>query len=156
MTHPFQRPLDLGWINGAPTYPFNLTFPVMAGTPFSPDGTAQVVPPGPNNPAPTVSLITPQPLPNSSGLVLSNVVSFNVRVLSYDLRPNPDYRGNRIPHNKGLRFELYANLDTAHSDLLSGNLDVLDTIPPSALASATGAVELRGELTRLAKLRRGL
>jgi oligopeptide transport system substrate-binding protein len=54
----------------------------------------------------------------------------NVRI---DLRPNPDYHGNRMPHNKGLRFEFYANLDTAYADLLSGNLDVLDTIPPSAL-----------------------
>ena len=56
----------------------------------------------------------------------------NVRI---DLRPNPDYHGNRKPHNKGLRFEFYANLDTAYADLLSGNLDVLDTIPPSALPS---------------------
>jgi oligopeptide transport system substrate-binding protein len=54
----------------------------------------------------------------------------NVRI---DLRPNPDYHGNRTPHNKGLRFEFYANLDTAYADLLSGNLDVLDTMPPSAL-----------------------
>ncbi|BCO97637.1 peptide ABC transporter substrate-binding protein [Mycobacterium intracellulare] len=54
----------------------------------------------------------------------------NVRI---DLRPNPGYRGNRRPHNKGLRFEFYANLDTAYADLLSGNLDVLDTVPPSAL-----------------------
>ncbi len=54
----------------------------------------------------------------------------NVKI---DLVPNPDYRGNRKPHNKGLRFEFYANLDTAYSDLLSGNLDVLDTIPSSAL-----------------------
>lgn len=54
----------------------------------------------------------------------------NVRI---DLVPNPDYHGNRKPRNKGLRFEFYANLDTAYADLLSGNLDVLDTIPPSAL-----------------------
>src|SRR6516165_6900835 len=54
----------------------------------------------------------------------------NVKI---DLRTNPDYHGNRTPHNKGLRFEFYANLDTAYADLLSGNLDVLDTIPPSAL-----------------------
>ncbi|BBZ47003.1 peptide ABC transporter substrate-binding protein [Mycobacterium parmense] len=54
----------------------------------------------------------------------------NVRI---DLRPNPDYHGNRKPRNKGLRFEFYASLDTAYADLLSGNLDVLDTIPPSAL-----------------------
>lgn len=50
-----------------------------------------------------------------------------------DLRPNPDYHGNRKPRNNGLRFDFYANLDTAYADLLSGNLDVLDTIPPSAL-----------------------
>lgn len=54
----------------------------------------------------------------------------NVRI---DLRPNPAYHGNRKPHNKGLRFEFYANLDTAYADLMSGNLDVLDTVPPSAL-----------------------
>ncbi|MGA7055036.1 MAG: ABC transporter substrate-binding protein, partial [Mycobacterium sp.] len=54
----------------------------------------------------------------------------NVKI---DLRPNPGYHGNRMPHNRGLRFEFYANLDTAYADLLSGNLDVLDTIPPSAL-----------------------
>ncbi len=54
----------------------------------------------------------------------------NVKI---DVRPNPGYHGNRMPHNKGLRFEFYANLDTAYADLLSGNLDVLDTIPPSAL-----------------------
>ncbi|OBK31058.1 ABC transporter substrate-binding protein [Mycobacterium asiaticum] len=54
----------------------------------------------------------------------------NVRV---DLTANPDYHGNRKPRNKGLRFEFYGNLETAYSDLLSGNLDVLDTIPSSAL-----------------------
>lgn len=54
----------------------------------------------------------------------------NVRI---DLRPNPGYHGNRKPRNKGLRFEFYANLDTAYADLLSGNLDVLDTMPSSAL-----------------------
>lgn len=54
----------------------------------------------------------------------------NVKI---DLVPNPDYHGTRQPHNKGLRFEFYANLDTAYADLLSGNLDVLDTIPSSAL-----------------------
>ncbi len=58
----------------------------------------------------------------------------NVKI---DLVPNPGYgangAGNRPPKNKGLRFVFYANLDTAYSDLLAGNLDVLDTIPPSAL-----------------------
>lgn len=50
-----------------------------------------------------------------------------------DMVVNPDYHGNRMPQNKGLRFVFYANLDTAYADLLGGNLDVLDTIPPSVL-----------------------
>src|SRR6202044_4224278 len=50
-----------------------------------------------------------------------------------DLVTNPGYHGNRGPQNKGLRFVFYANLDTAYADLLSSNLDVLDTIPPSVL-----------------------
>lgn len=54
----------------------------------------------------------------------------NVKI---DLKPNPGYHGNRKARNKGLRFEFYGNLDTAYADLLSGNLDVLDTIPSSAL-----------------------
>jgi oligopeptide transport system substrate-binding protein len=54
----------------------------------------------------------------------------NVKI---ELTPNPGYHGNRVPHNKGLRFVLYANLDTAYADLLSANLDVLDSIPPSVL-----------------------
>ncbi|WP_375486308.1 ABC transporter substrate-binding protein [uncultured Mycobacterium sp.] len=54
----------------------------------------------------------------------------NVKV---DLVPNPGYHGNRAPQNKGLRFTFYANLDTAYADLLSANLDVLDTIPTSVL-----------------------
>jgi oligopeptide transport system substrate-binding protein len=51
-----------------------------------------------------------------------------------DLAPNPGYHGNRIPQNKGLRFVFYANLETAYADLLSANLDVLDTIPSSLLS----------------------
>ncbi|GBE67421.1 ABC transporter substrate-binding protein [Mycobacterium sp. MFM001] len=54
----------------------------------------------------------------------------NVKI---ELEPNPGYHGNRVPRNKGLRFVLYANLDTAYADLLGGNLDVLDSIPPSVL-----------------------
>jgi oligopeptide transport system substrate-binding protein len=51
-----------------------------------------------------------------------------------DLVPNPGYHGIRIPQNKGLRFVFYANLETAYADLLSSNLDVLDTIPSSLLS----------------------
>jgi oligopeptide transport system substrate-binding protein len=51
-----------------------------------------------------------------------------------DLVPNPGYHGNRVPQNRGLRFVFYANLETAYADLLSSNLDVLDTIPSSLLS----------------------
>lgn len=50
-----------------------------------------------------------------------------------DVVTNPGYHGNRMSQNNGLRFVFYANLDTAYADLLSSNLDVLDTIPPSVL-----------------------
>ncbi|MDH6284399.1 peptide ABC transporter substrate-binding protein [Prescottella agglutinans] len=54
----------------------------------------------------------------------------NVRI---DLVANSGYRGNRVAHNAGVTFVLYSNLDTAYTDLLSNNLDVLDGVPASAL-----------------------
>jgi oligopeptide transport system substrate-binding protein len=63
-------------------------------------------------------------------LANDNAWQHNVKI---DLVANSDYKGNRMPKNNGLRFLFYANLDTAYSDLLAGNLDVLDTVPPSAL-----------------------
>ncbi|WP_324192566.1 ABC transporter substrate-binding protein [Nocardia transvalensis] len=52
-----------------------------------------------------------------------------------DLVPNPDYPGGRAPKNKGLRFVMYQSFDTAYADLLGNNLDALDTVPVSALAT---------------------
>ncbi len=48
--------------------------------------------------------------------------------------PNERYKGGRPPHNKGLTFVFYSNFDAAYSDLLADNLDVLDTIPDSAVS----------------------
>ncbi|WP_238845274.1 peptide ABC transporter substrate-binding protein [Nocardia terpenica] len=56
----------------------------------------------------------------------------NVKI---DLVPNPDYHGGRVPKNKGLRFVMYQSYDTAYADLLADNLDALDTMPESALAT---------------------
>lgn len=50
-----------------------------------------------------------------------------------DLKPNPKYNGPRKPKNKGITYKIYTNLDSAYADLESGNLDVLDTIPNTAL-----------------------
>ncbi|MEV6277979.1 ABC transporter substrate-binding protein [Nocardia sp. NPDC051832] len=56
----------------------------------------------------------------------------NVKI---EVEPNPDYPGGRPAKNKGLRFVHYQSFDTAYADLQAGNLDALDTIPPSALAT---------------------
>ena len=50
-----------------------------------------------------------------------------------ELVPNETYRGGRPARNDGLTIKFYANFDAAYSDLLAGNLDVLDTVPNSAL-----------------------
>ncbi|QIS07746.1 ABC transporter substrate-binding protein [Nocardia brasiliensis] len=52
-----------------------------------------------------------------------------------DLVPNPEYKGGRPAKNKGLRFVMYQSFDTAYADLQAGNLDTLDVIPDSAMAS---------------------
>lgn len=49
-----------------------------------------------------------------------------------DLAVNPDYAGGRVAKNGGLSIVFYATQDAAYSDLLAGNLDVLDAIPDSA------------------------
>ncbi|MFI9503918.1 ABC transporter substrate-binding protein [Nocardia sp. NPDC052566] len=56
----------------------------------------------------------------------------NVKI---DLIPNPDYKGGRPAKNKGLRFVHYQSYDTAYADLQAGNLDALDILPDSALAT---------------------
>ncbi|NQX11313.1 ABC transporter substrate-binding protein [Microbacteriaceae bacterium VKM Ac-2855] len=49
-----------------------------------------------------------------------------------DLAVNPDYDGGRKAANGGLSIIFYATQDAAYSDLLAGNLDVLDAVPDSA------------------------
>lgn len=49
--------------------------------------------------------------------------------------PNEDYTGGRAAQNDGVKFIFYPTFDAAYADLLSDNLDVLDTIPDSAFAS---------------------
>lgn len=52
-----------------------------------------------------------------------------------DLVVNPDYDGPREPQNGGLDVILYADLDAAYADLQGGNVDVLQDLPESALAT---------------------
>lgn len=48
---------------------------------------------------------------------------------------NEKYDGPRKAANGGIDFKVYQSTDSAYQDLVSGNLDVLDQIPPSQLAS---------------------
>ncbi|WP_417365884.1 peptide ABC transporter substrate-binding protein [Glutamicibacter arilaitensis] len=48
---------------------------------------------------------------------------------------NESYEGPRKAANGGIDFKVYQSTDSAYNDLLSNNLDVLDQIPPSSLAS---------------------
>lgn len=48
---------------------------------------------------------------------------------------NPDYKGERVAQNDGLKIVFYATQDAAYADLLAGNVDVIDGIPDSAMAT---------------------
>lgn len=48
---------------------------------------------------------------------------------------NDDYQGGRSVKNAGLDIVFYASQDAAYADLLSGQVDVIDGVPPSALAT---------------------
>ncbi|WP_291380050.1 ABC transporter substrate-binding protein [Demequina sp.] len=52
-----------------------------------------------------------------------------------DLVANPDYQGGRAPQNDGLTFVFYTTQEAAYADLLSNNVDVIDGIPDSSLAT---------------------
>ncbi|MFC8452367.1 ABC transporter substrate-binding protein [Kitasatospora sp. NPDC057223] len=47
----------------------------------------------------------------------------------------PGYKGVDKPKNGGVVFKMYTTAEAAYADLQSNNLDVLDQVPPSALAS---------------------
>lgn len=51
------------------------------------------------------------------------------------LSTNPDYEGNRTPENDGLVFKFYTDPDAAYTDVQSGVLDIMDQVPPSAIAT---------------------
>ena len=60
-----------------------------------------------------------------------------------ELVANPDYKGVRQPKNGGITFNLYTSLNSAYADVQSDNLDILDTLPDSAIKSADTAFKGR-------------
>jgi len=55
--------------------------------------------------------------------------------VSIALVKNDDYKGGRTVENGGLTLTFYSSLDAAYADLLSGELDVIDAIPDTAIAT---------------------
>ncbi len=51
------------------------------------------------------------------------------------LVPNTDYQGDRQAQNGGVDFVFYTSFESAYQDVLSDNLDVLDTLPDSAFST---------------------
>ncbi|MGW6915787.1 peptide ABC transporter substrate-binding protein [Kitasatospora sp. NPDC054939] len=47
----------------------------------------------------------------------------------------PNYQGVDKPKNGGIVFKIYTTAEAAYADLQSNNLDVIDQVPPSALAT---------------------
>ena len=47
--------------------------------------------------------------------------------------PNRDYKGSRKVANNGIEYRVYTDEESAYSDVLAGNLDVLDQVPQSAV-----------------------
>ncbi|MEU9044155.1 MULTISPECIES: ABC transporter substrate-binding protein [unclassified Kitasatospora] len=47
----------------------------------------------------------------------------------------PGYKGVDKPKNGGIVFKMYTTSEAAYADLQSNNLDVMDQVPPSALAT---------------------
>lgn len=60
---------------------------------------------------------------------------------SLTIVPNENYNGDRKPKNDGVKFTFYPKLDAGYADLLSGNLDVLDTIPDANFATYQSEVD---------------
>ena len=52
---------------------------------------------------------------------------------SIEIVKNPDYDGPRAAKNDGVTFTVYQDVETAYNDLVSDELDVLGSVPTSAL-----------------------
>jgi oligopeptide transport system substrate-binding protein len=49
---------------------------------------------------------------------------------------NPDYAGDDFPQAGGITFAIYVDDNTAYNDLLAGNLDIHDSLPPDQIDAA--------------------
>lgn len=86
-------------------------------------------------PLPAAALANPQafgraPIGNGPYRLDAWEADSEIRLLPYD-----GYRGPRTAANDGVTIVAYTDPEVAYNDLLSGDLDLVDGIPPSALAT---------------------
>lgn len=82
--------------------------------------------------AETVKAYGENPISNGPYIVKDGSWAHNEQI---ELVPNPDYKGGRTVENGGVLIKFYTTLDAAYNDLLSGNLDVTDSVPDSAFGT---------------------
>jgi ABC-type transport system substrate-binding protein len=58
---------------------------------------------------------------------------------------NPDFAGESAAQIEGLTFRIYEDVNTAVNDLMAGNLDIVDAVPPERIAEVQAAVPNFGE-----------
>ena len=57
--------------------------------------------------------------------------------VSIKVKKNPDYKGTLVAKNDGVDVKVYTSQDSAYTDLLANNVDVVEAIPDSALGKFT-------------------
>jgi oligopeptide transport system substrate-binding protein len=79
------------------------------------------------------------PIGNGPFRFVSRQPGANIMVERYE-----QYGGERKPSVKGVEFRFYESAEAAYADVVSGNLDFLEIIPPSAIAGNLFETDLPG------------
>ncbi len=119
----------------------DLTFTVELGAPFSSFiaavGLHRLLPAARGRSTRTPRRSAQLPIGNGPFQMTSYEPEVAINLTAYE-----DYAGDDKPKVKDVQFKIYADLDAAYADLLAGNLDVLEDLPPTALAGDTYKTDL--------------
>ncbi|MFD2415786.1 peptide ABC transporter substrate-binding protein [Amycolatopsis pigmentata] len=81
------------------------------------------------------------PIGNGPMKFVSRTPNVDIKLTRFD-----DYKGQDKVKFKDLDVKIYASQETAYQDLLSGRLDFIETLPPSALAGSKYKADLKNNL----------
>ncbi|MDP8962168.1 MAG: ABC transporter substrate-binding protein, partial [Actinomycetota bacterium] len=120
----------------------DLTFEVILSEPFSqwPLKLGYI----PFSPLPKVAFEDPQgfeqaPIGNGP-FMMDGVWEHNVAVPT---KTYPNYQGPDKPKIDGIEFRIYADLNTGYNDVVAGNLDIVEPVPPERLTEARQTLDER-------------